>query len=132
MMKDPMTPGFELVIRILCDSRPPTPVDGAYLFCTTVDNQWSVFMTARTIINVCMARQIIILQAKPMAGYPGVFHFRKGLEGVGVPAASICDVPASDSSSINTLIESQALIRYAKNQEIGSLIVVSPPLTNEF
>lgn len=122
-----MTDAFELLVRILCDSRPLAPADGAYLYCTTADNQMSVFGAARKIVNDRLAEKILIFQAEPMGGYPGGKQFREGLEAIGVPATHISTVPADEATSINTLIESQALVRHAKEQKLTSLLVVSPP-----
>jgi uncharacterized SAM-binding protein YcdF (DUF218 family) len=60
-------------------------------------------------------------------GYPGGDPFRNGLEAIGVPATHIFDLPSGGTDSINTLIESQALVRYAKDQGVTSLFVTSPP-----
>ena len=122
-----MSNAFELAVRVLCDNRPLAPVGGAYLYCTTEDNQMSVFRAAREIVTHRLAENILIFEAKPMGGYPGGDQCRHGLEAIGVPAAHIRNVPSGDASSINTLIESQAMVRYAKDQGLVSLFVTSPP-----
>lgn len=74
-----------------------------------------------------LAKKILIFQSAPMGGYPGGDSFRNGLEAIGVPATHIFDLPSGETDSINTLIESQALVRYAKDQGVTSLFVTSPP-----
>lgn len=122
-----MTTATELLVRTLCDSQPSAPAAGAYLCCATQDNQLSVFRAAKKIVTHHLAEQILILQAAPLGGYPGGRQWRDDLEALGIPTARICGVPAGDATSINTLIESQALVRHAKEQEMDSLLVVAPP-----
>ncbi len=122
-----MTHALESITRILCDSRPTAPVDGAYVYCTTDDNQLSVFRAARAIYTHRLAKRILFYQAPPMSGYGGADRCRDGLETIGIPSGSIHGIPAVDTTSINTLIESQALIPYAEEQGMKALIVVAPP-----
>ena len=122
-----MNTAIELLIRILCDTRPDGPADGAYLYCTTVDNQASIFQTARVLISHEIVTRIFILDAQAMSGYPGVDQCRRRLLEFGLLDEQIEYVPYGDAASINTLIESRALVRFAKNREMRSLILVSPP-----
>ena len=122
-----MNTAIELLIRILCDTRPEGPADGAYLYCTTIDNQASIFQTARMLISHTIASRIYILNVKAMSGYPGVIQCLQRLREFGLPSEQIECVPCGDAASINSLIESQALVRFAKDRGIGSLVLVSPP-----
>lgn len=122
-----MNTDIELLIRILCDTRPDGPADGAYLYCTTVDNQASIFRTARMLISHAIAARIFILDTQAMSGYPGVKQCRRGLLDFGLPVDKIDYVPYGGAASINTLVESQALIRFAGERGMGSLVLVSPP-----
>ena len=122
-----MNTAIELLIRILCDTRPDGSADGAYLYCTTVDNQASIFQTARMLISHGVADRVFILDAQAMSGYPGVDQCRRRLLEFGLPADKIDYVPYGGAASINTLVESQALIRFAKESGMGSLVLVSPP-----
>lgn len=122
-----MNTTVELLTRILCDTRPDDPEGGAYLYCTTIDNQVSVFRSAKMLISHRMVSRIYILDAQAMSGYPGVVKFQDGLREFGLSANQIECVPYSGTTSINTLTESQALIRFAKEKELGSIAVVSPP-----
>jgi uncharacterized SAM-binding protein YcdF (DUF218 family) len=122
-----MNTAIELIVRILCDTRPERPVDGAYLYCTTIDNQASIFRTARMLISHAIASRIYILDAPAMSGYPGVKQCSRRLRELGLPADKIDYVPYGGTESINTLVESQALVRAARDRGIGSLVLVSPP-----
>jgi hypothetical protein len=122
-----MRTAIELTVRILCDTRPDGPVDGAYLYCTTVENQASIFRTARMLISHAIASRIYILDARAMSGYPGGVEWRERLREFGLQAEQIDCVPYGEATSINTLIESQALIRFARNRGMGALVLVSPP-----
>lgn len=122
-----MNNDIELITRILCDTRPDKPLDGAYLYCMTVENQESPFRAARRLIRHDITRRILILEADAMSGYPGAVQYRKGLEDAGLTAEQIGNVPAGGLSSINTLIESEAMVRFAKEKGLDDLIVVSSP-----
>ena len=122
-----MNTAIELIVRILCDTRPDGAADGAYLYCTTIENQASIFRTARMLISHAIASRVYILDAQAMSGYPGVKHCSRRLRELGLPADKIDYVPYGGTESINTLVESQALVRFARERGIGSLVLVSPP-----
>lgn len=118
---------IELLTRALCDSLPTQSVDGAYLSCATRDNQASVFPMAKLLLDQSLAAQTLILNAGALSGYPGVDQCREALIKTGIPPHQIQFVPLNAPTSLNTLIESQALIRFARKCAFKSLIVVSPP-----
>ena len=118
---------IELLTRALCDSLPTQAVDGAYLSCTTRDNQASVFPMAKRLLDQSLAAQTFILNAEALSGYPGVDQCREALIKTGIAPHQIQFVPIKAPTSLNTLIESQALIRFARKCAVKSLIVVSPP-----
>ena len=122
-----MNTTIELLTRILGDTRPKEPADGAYLYCQTIDNQQSVFLAARWLAAHGLSSRILILEADAMSGYPGGAQCREQLRAPGLPAETVHGVPAGEISSINTLIESEALVRYCKQKRYGSVYVVSPP-----
>ena len=122
-----MNTAIELLIRILCDTRPDGPADGAYLYCTTVDNQASIFKVARVLVSHEIVARIFILDAQAMSGYPGAVQCQRRLLEFGLLAEQIDYVPYGDAESINSLVESQALVRFAKDRKMRSLILVSPP-----
>jgi hypothetical protein len=118
---------IELLTRLLSDTRPQEPADGAYLYCQTIDNQQSVFGAACSLVTQGVSPRILILEADAMSGYPGGAHCREQLQACGLPAETIHGVPAGKLSSINTLIESEALVRYSKQKRYGAVYVVSSP-----
>ena len=117
----------ELITRVLCDVRPSGPVDGAYLYCTTADNQNSVIEAAGTLMRQGIARRTLIFEADAMSGYPGGARYREALMGIGVAADQIRGVPAGEITSINTLIEAEAMVSFVKERGFRDLVVVSPP-----
>lgn len=121
------TSAFELIVRVFSDFFPRPPLDGAYLYCATKDNQSSVFQTAQKLVAEGSAQRILILQAGPLSGYPGCEIWRRKLENQGVPPDRILEVPLDGTTSINTLIESRALIRFARERGLETLFVVAPP-----
>jgi hypothetical protein len=123
-----MVRALELAIRTLCDSPPPeNTFDAAYLCCQTSDNQQSVFLTARSLVTHGYASMILILKAKAKSGYPGYDHWRRELRDTGIANDKIVAVPIEDTPSLNTLLESRALVAYAKNRHLKKLAIVSSP-----
>ncbi|MFH2067017.1 MAG: hypothetical protein ABIK15_17590 [Pseudomonadota bacterium] len=51
---------IERLTRILCDIRPERPVDTAYLYCRTREDQESVFQAARFLLHNSFAHEIWI------------------------------------------------------------------------
>lgn len=118
---------IELLTRVLCDNLPSQSADGAYLSCTTFDNQASDFPMAKLLIDQSLVAKTLILKSGAISGYPGVDQCRERLIKTGLTPQQIQFVPLESSTSLNTLIESQALIRFARKCDFNSLIVVSPP-----
>lgn len=118
---------LELMVRVLSDSLPEKPFDGAYLYCSTEGNQSSVFQAARKLIVEGTVRRILIYMTEPLSGYPGGETWRNALEVQGISGEQIIGVPPADAASINTLIETQAMIRCAKERGLETLLVVAPP-----
>jgi hypothetical protein len=118
---------LELPTRTLCDSSPKSVTDGAYLYCQTPDNQRSVFDAAQLLLNRSCTARVWFLHADAKSGYPGFAPWRSQLLERGIPEAQIEGVRIEDTPTLNTLIESEALIRFARRQGYGSLHVVAPP-----
>lgn len=118
---------FELLTRVLCDTRPEHPADAAYLFCTTSGNQVSLNQAARALIDPVITAKILILAAPALSGYSGETHCRNQLLDCGLAPDLIETVPLHETPSLNTLIESQALIAHAKENAFKTTIVVAPP-----
>ncbi|RJP82052.1 MAG: YdcF family protein [Desulfobacteraceae bacterium] len=118
---------IELLTRILCDIRPERPVDAAYLYCQTRENQESVFQAARVLLRHSFAQEIWILNTTEKGGYPGFSDWQRQLLDMGLDRNRIVGVTDPETSGLHTRIESQALIRFAKKRGCRSLYVVAPP-----
>lgn len=82
---------------------------------------------AKLLIDQSLVAKTLILKSGAISGYPGVDQCRERLIKTGLTPQQIQFVPLESSTSLNTLIESQALIRFARKCDFNSLIVVSPP-----
>ncbi|WP_054031586.1 hypothetical protein [Desulfatitalea tepidiphila] len=118
---------MELLVWALCDQRPAPPVDAAYLYCQTQDNQASVFGAAQSIVRQGLAKHILICDAPPVSGYPGFADWQRELAGLGIDGDVLERVPVGAVRMLHTLIESRALISYARLQDYKTIMIVSSP-----
>jgi hypothetical protein len=118
---------IELLTRTLCDTLPAAQLDGAYLFAQTADNQQSVFATALDLFRQQQVKKILISGAKPISGYPGFAAWQQELVSLGLPEVVLTAVPPTDPSVLHTRIEAESLVRWAREQNYGRLVVVAPP-----
>lgn len=114
---------FETVVRVLCDIRPVDVADGAYLFAQTKDNEDSVLSAAKKILDDSLARRIMLLDTSPSDGYRGFQVWKHHLVGAGIKEETIAGVKIGNSAEHNTLTESKAVIRFAKNNNYKTIIV---------
>ncbi len=117
----------ELLTRVLCDSWSQTPADGVYLYCQTESSQQSVFRAALDLLDNSLTSKVLILQSSAKSGYPGFPKWSERLEKSGLDRGQIEGVEIGETATLNTLIESEALVRYALRREYHSLFVVAPP-----
>lgn len=117
----------ELLVRTLCDIRPEPPIDGAYLYCQTESNQQSLFQTALFCVKNSFVSKILILQSEAKSGFPGFAQWDRELKEIGLTEEQREGVEIGETSMIHTLIESEALIRFAKQKRYSSLMVIAPP-----
>ncbi len=122
-----MNDTIELLTRALCDLRPKNPTNGAYLYCQTISNQQSIFKAALSLLNNSLTYKILILNTKAKSGYPGFTEWKQQLQQLGLYEEQIEGVINKETSMLNTLIESEAIIRFAKQHSYRSLFVVAPP-----
>ena len=122
-----MNKAIELITRTLCDLQPKFPTHGAYLYCQTEDNHNSVFQAAQFLINHSYTSKLLILGADAESGYPGFEEWKRQLLQLGILTEQITSVNKEETSELNTLVESEALIRFTKKQSYGSIFVVAPP-----
>jgi hypothetical protein len=118
---------LELLTRILCDTAPIDIADGAYLYCQTQDNQESSFLAAREILDRSLARRILVLKTAAKSGYPGFSEWCRALHSLEIEPQQIEAVTLEEPPSLNTLIEAEAIVRFAQQRGYGSLFIVSPP-----
>ncbi len=118
---------FELLTKILCDSRPAASVDGAYLYCQTESSQQSLFQAALTLLDNSLTSKVFILNSSAKSGYPGFAKWSERLQELGLSPGHIEGVEIGEREALNTLIESEALVRYAQQRGYHSLFVVAPP-----
>ncbi len=118
---------IELLLRIMCDVRPRDRVDGAYLFGQTVDNQKSVFLAAQRIIKDSLSNKILIIDTEAMSGFPGFGVWENKLRECGISRNQINSVTAAETPILNTLIEAEAMVRFAKSCAFEALYIVAAP-----
>ncbi|MEW5957539.1 MAG: YdcF family protein [Chloroflexota bacterium] len=118
---------IELLIRTLCDPLPEFPVDAAYLFAQTADNQAAVFSAGLELIRQQQARQLLFTGSAACPGYPGFEAWQQELVKRGLSRAVISGVPNDSFPLLHTLIEATALVRYAHQRRLTSLVVVASP-----
>jgi hypothetical protein len=117
----------ELLTRVLCDSQPEKPVDGIYLNCQTKSSQDVVFQTAKFLLDKPYTSKALILHTGEKSGYPGFEKWYKQMQETGIHQEQIEGVECRETASINTLIESEALVRFALRRKYSSITIVAPP-----
>ena len=122
-----MNDTIELLTRVLCDLQPKNPTNGAYLYCQTKSNQQSIFQAAHFLLNNTLTHRILILNTNAKSGYPGFAEWKQQLHQLGLSEEQIEGVLNKETSMLNTLIESEAIIRFARQHSYHSLFVVAPP-----
>jgi len=122
-----MNDTIELLTRVLSDLQPNNPTNGAYLYCQTKSNQQSIFQAAHFLLNNAFTHRILILNTNATSGYPGFAEWKQQLHQLGISEDQIEGVLNKEKSMLNTLIESEALIRFARQHRYHSLFVVAPP-----
>jgi hypothetical protein len=118
---------FEIAVRAFCDVQADVTADAVYLYSQTEDNQISVLTAARQLLAEQRVRKILIAHSGPKSGYPGDAAWRSALHGMGVPASSIEGVDLQGESSLNTLIEANAMARHAKKRHYTHLYITASP-----
>jgi hypothetical protein len=102
-------------------------MQGAYLYCQTADNQQSVFRAAHHLISGSHTSKILVLNTEAKFGYPGYADWEYQLAQQGVYSEQLEGISYDVESGLNTLIESQSLVRYLKLKNYSSIFVVAAP-----
>jgi len=90
-------------------------------------NQQSIFQAARFLLSNALTHRILILNTKAKSVYPGFTEWKQQLHQLGLSEEQIEGVLNIETSMLNTLIESEAIIRFARQHNYHSLFVVAPP-----
>jgi len=117
----------ELLTKVLCDVSSPSSTDGAYLYAQTIDNQQSVFATAKSLIKCDATKCALIPDSEPRCGYPGFDLWQVELQSAGISTDCIRSVPTGDFDSLNTYTEALAAVRFAKSHGFNSMHVIAAP-----
>jgi len=117
---------IELLTRVLCDTIPDIS-DGAFLSCQTKDNQESVLRAGLHILGEKKTRKILFMSTNAMCGYPGFDSWKQILNEIGVRDEYIEGIGDDSIHSLNTLIESEAMVRHAKLNRFESIIIIASP-----
>ena len=118
---------LELAIRTLCDVKASRIADAVFLFSQTMDNQMSVLSAACQMVERRLAEKIIITRSGPKSGYPGSPVWEKELLERGVSAESILGVDLNEAASLNTLIEANAMIEFARKRRYADIYICAAP-----
>ena len=121
----------ELLLRVLCDTLPTGRADAAYLFAQTEPNQESVFATARELLARDAAGKILISDCHAKCGYIGATAYRQAMIDFGIPETAIEDVPMEPTEILHTLVESRAVVRFARTKGYTTIVVISAPFHQE-
>ena len=126
-----MNERVELLFRILCDPPPAKPVDAAYLFAETEPNQASVFAVGRALVKHGTVARLLISDCTAKSGYLGAAAYRQAMIAAGIPDQAITEAPMEPTDILHTLIEAQAVVRYAKTKGDRQLLIVAVPFHQE-
>ena len=118
---------LELLIRVLCDIQPDSKTDGVFLFGQTDDNQDSVLAKGQQLIAASLTKKALIIDTPPISGHPGYEAWKHELRKIGVSERQIVGVPLPETKIIHTLIEAEAVMHFAKQNNYKSLYITASP-----
>jgi hypothetical protein len=118
---------FEIAARVYCDVQAGVTADAVFLYSQTLDNQISVLSAAQQLLAEQRVGKIVITDSGPKSGYPGSAVWQSALHSMGVPASCVAGVDLQQESSLNTLIEANAMMRYAKQHQYTHLYITASP-----
>ncbi len=118
---------FEIAVRAFSDVRADATADAVFLYSQTEDNQSSVLSAAKQLLEEGRVKRILITNSGPKSGYPGYAAWQEALVGMGVPKSAIQGVDLKKEASLNTLIESNALVQHTKLHRYNTLYVTASP-----
>jgi len=116
----------ELIIKILFDVKPASKADAAYIFAQTSDNQKNLFDTALELYKNKDIGKIVICGEEGKTGYPGFTNWQSKLVSLGIKQEDIIGFRTIDGS-INTLVEAEGLVDFAKKKNWSVVYAISTP-----
>lgn len=121
---------LELHDTISRDRDPLRQVQGIYLFSETKDNQEAVFQSAKDLRERGLDIPVFVINDRPEdseykpCGFPGFNTWSQRLnDGYGIKAEPIDVI---DAGRLNTFTEAQALVKFSRENNLGSWYVVAP------
>ena len=117
----------ELIIRSLADTLPNYTLDALFLFGQTADNQESGFAVAERMVREAQVQKVLFLQTRPLSGYPGYKVWHEQLTAKGIDADKLEGIADPGKEYLHTLIEAEAMVKYAKVQGYQSIAVAAAP-----
>ena len=115
---------LELYQMVMHDARPPF-TQGVFLFTEHADNEISSFKAAVELIDRDAAPEVFIIYGGGH-GSPGYSNWYERLS-MYIDKGRIRPVPIGNPTGINTLSESDALVKFAINEKRKSFYIVAPP-----
>jgi len=85
------------------------------------------FLQQKKLYLISSQKKILFIKSAPISGYPGFSSWTKELNKSGIQSNDIVGVELMKTNSLNTLIESEAIIKCAAQKKYRSLYVVSSP-----
>jgi len=122
-----MTEKEELIFRVFSDDKATQIPNALFLFGQTEDNEKAAFNTVCHLAKLNQNAVFLIMDSGPLSGYPGFENWSRKLTDLGISHFRIQGIPAVESTSLNSLIEAQSAIRYAKREGHESLGVIAAP-----
>ena len=119
---------YQLNTMVLTDIHPSDERLPVYLFTETPDNQESVLQRGAELFHARKASHLLLIDnlggSKP--GYPGAPPWQKRLQELNVPNEKVILIPFTEPV-LHTLSEATAMVRFAKEQAWGKVVIVAPP-----
>ena len=85
------------------------------------------FLQQKKLYLISSQKKILFIKSAPISGYPGFSSWTNELNKSGIQSNDIVGVELMKTNSLNTLIESEAIIKCAAQKKYRSLYVVSSP-----
>lgn len=122
-----MNEELELITRVFTDNLLDRSLDSLYLFGQTSDNEQSVLVAAGRFKSERDKTMVSIIDTAPISGYPGFDAWSGKLQDLGISEENIIGIPVGELSSLNTLIEAESLVRFARARGYFSLGITAAP-----